>query len=297
MSDALAIGVDVGGTKIAAVLTDANGRVLADHTLPTEASEGVERVLDRIAEAAGAVLAHAPGAVRGVGIGCPGPVDPRTGMAGYAVNMGPGWRDVPLETAVRDRLGGDLPVWAANDVNAGALGELLFGAARGCPDFVYVMLGTGLGGGAVIDGRLLHGVTFSAMELGHITVYPDGRPGDFGLRGTTEMYASGKGFLAAVTEYAPAYPDSMLARLATPTPGAILKAAADGDPLARRIIDEAADALGTALAWAITILNPALVVIGGGGGGGGPPRGGGGGGGGGAPPGGGAGGRAGGGPE
>jgi glucokinase len=264
MPEPLAVGVDVGGTKIAAALVDTAGTVLAEHVSPTGVTDGVNAIIDRIAASIEAVRTTAPGPVRGVGVGVPGPVDAAAGIAGYAVNMGPGWADVPLRAALESRLAGDLPVWIENDVNAGALGEMIFGAARGCNDFVYAMLGTGLGGGAVIDGRLLRGVGFLAMEIGHIAWNPAGRPGDFGLNGTTEIYASGKGFLAALKQYAPDYPASPLTGIATPSARAILEAAQSGDQLALRIVDEAAEALGTALAWCATILNPARIVIGGG---------------------------------
>lgn len=255
------IGVDLGGTKIAFAAADRSGRILAEHVEPTLAAEGVDPVIGRIARGIEQVALKADCPIAAIGIGSPGPIEPERGIVLNAVNLG--WIDVPLVEKTRARIALDAPIWAQNDVNVGALGEYVFGAARGTSDFVYLAVGTGLGGGAVANGALINGAQGVAMEVGHMSLDPQGRLCGCGTRGCAEMYVSGKGLLAGANAYRDKYPDSPLNR-APITTTAILDADRAGDPLAARVIDEAGDALGTVMAWCIMILNPALFVIGGG---------------------------------
>lgn len=260
----LSIGVDVGGTKIATAITDQNGHVFVKHIQPTLPEQGVTSVLDRIAEGITYVAQQVEQPIFGIGIGCPGPVDPEKGIAIIAANMGDAWRNIAICDEIKKRIALDVPVWADNDMNAEALGEMYFGAAKGHRDFVYISIGTGLGGCAVMNGQVLKGATFSAMELGYIGADLQGRVGAFGMAGAPEMYVSGRAFVATAQAYLPHYPESELAHIAEIRPGMIIRAARDGDALATRIIDEAAGVFGTVLAWCTTILNPSLIVIGGG---------------------------------
>ncbi|MCC6803928.1 MAG: ROK family protein, partial [Anaerolineae bacterium] len=256
MTQPVAIGVDLGGTKIAFAAVDRDGAILATHAEPTLAPEGADAVIGRIA--GGIERLAADFDIAGIGIGAPGPVV--NGIALNAVNLG--WQGVPLVENVRARIALDAPIWAQNDVNAGAVAELVFGAARGMSDFVYLAVGTGLGGGAVANGRLINGALGFAMEVGHASIDPHGRLCSCGNHGCVEMYCSGKGLLAGVREHLPEFPDSLLTyESAAP---AIIAAMRTGDPLALRVLSEAADALGTTLAWCVMMLNPALIVIGGG---------------------------------
>lgn len=256
MQQTVAIGVDLGGTKIAFAAVDRDGAILATHTEPTLAPEGVDAVIGRIAS--GITHVATGFTVAGIGIGSPGAVV--NGVALNAVNLG--WQSVPLVENVRARIDLDVPIWAQNDVNAGTVAELVFGAAQGLTDFVYLAVGTGLGGGAVANGRLINGAHGFAMEVGHASVDPHGRLCTCGNHGCVEMYCSGKGLLAGTREHLPEYPNSPLAAEVT-TPD-ILNAARAGDPLALRVIDEAADVLGATMAWCVMLLNPALIVLGGG---------------------------------
>ncbi len=257
MQQPIAIGVDLGGTKIAFAAADRDGHVLATHVEPTLAPEGADAVIGRIA--AGIEQVSRGFSVAGVGIGAPGPVV--DGVTLNAVNLS--WRNVPLVDKVSERLSLDVPVWAQNDVNASTVAEMIFGAARGARDFVHLAIGTGLGGGAVADGRLINGANGFAMEVGHMSVDPHGRLCNCGNHGCVEMYCSGKGLLAGANAHLADYPQSVLASDPLST-RAILDAARAGDPLALLVIDEAAEALGTALAWCMMVVNPALMVIGGG---------------------------------
>ncbi len=256
--DSIAIGVDLGGTKIAFAAADRDGHILATHTEPTLPDEGVEAVIGRIITGIDQVRGDHP--VVGVGLDAPGAVV--DGVVINAVNLG--WRKVPLVDLVRAKLSLNVPAWAANDVNALTFGEMVFGAARGVRDFVYLAVGTGLGGGAVSGGRLINGVNGFAMELGHMSIDPNGRLCACGNHGCVEMYLAGKGLLISANQYLPDYPASVLRQQEPITTHAILDAARAGDPLALRVLDQAADALGQALAWSVMVLNPSLVVLGGG---------------------------------
>ena len=259
---ALALGVDIGGTKIAFALVDEGGNVQATHRLPTLPDEGAEAVFERIASGIQQLLDQASGPVLGAGIGSPGQLNPHTGIVHNATNLH--WLDVPLLDGVRARLSVDLPLWLHKDANAAALGEMYFGAACSVQDFVYLSVGTGLGGGAVLGGEIVLGSTFGAMEIGHMPLLPGGRLCNCGARGCPEMYISGNGLLAGVTEHLPQYPDSVLAQLETVTTSAVLEAARAGDALAVAVIDEAAEWLTSVMVACAGVLNPSRFVIGGG---------------------------------
>ncbi len=257
----IAIGIDIGGTKIAFAAADRDGQILATHTEPTLANEGVPAVIGRIARGIAQVRAQLPAdqPLAGIGMGVPGAVI--DGVAQNAVNLG--WRDVPLVASVRAAIDLDVPVWAQNDVKINAIAEGIFGAARGVRDFVFLALGTGLGGGAVSGGRLVNGASGFAMEMGHISLDPHGRGCNCGGTGCAEMYISGKGMLAGANAHRAEYPHSSLATGAITT-HAILDAARAGDPLACRVIDEAVEALGEVMAFCAAALDPTLIVLGGG---------------------------------
>jgi glucokinase len=158
----------------------------------------------------------------------------------------------------------NVPIFAQNDVNAGTIGEYIFGAGRGVRDFVYLAAGTGLAGGAVLDGQLMNGARGFAMEVGHVSIDPQGRACNCGGHGCVEMYCSGKGLVAGANAYLADYPQSALASADELRTRTILDAARAGDPLALRLIDEAGSALGVVIAWSMIILAPPLIVIGGG---------------------------------
>ncbi len=261
MSQDIVIGVDLGGTKIAFAAVDRQGKVLADYTLPTLAQEGADAVIDRIVQGIEATSSFVSGHVVGVGIGSPGAIDVEYGVILNAVNLN--WTDVPLAAGVRAGLKFDIPVQVQNDVNVAALGEYLFGAAQGVGDFVYLAVGTGLGGGAMSGGKLISGAQGMAMEVGHISIDPNGRLCGCGTHGCAEMYISGKGVLEGARAHMAEFPQSVLWRSSLST-AAVVAADKLGDPLARLVVDEAGDALGTVMAWTVAMFNPALILIGGG---------------------------------
>ena len=258
----LAIGVDLGGTKIGFALADAGGNVLATHQLPTLAGEGADAVIDRIAAGVEHLHTQVDGQIVGIGVCSPGQVDPDAGMVHYATNLA--WHDVDLRGGLYERLPRPLPVFLQKDANAQALGEMVYGAARGVRDFMYVAVGTGLGGGAVTAGKVITGVTFNPTEIGHLSLDPEGRLCTCGLRGCPEIYVSGMGFRAAVAEYRDQYPDSPLAALPNADASDVIRLAPSGDPLAQRVLREGGQWLGAIVACCAGILNPAMIVLGGG---------------------------------
>ncbi len=264
MASECLVGVDVGGTKIAMALVSPEGEMMAEYIIPTRPDEGVTGVLDRIADGISQLINDTEGEILGIGIGCPGLVNFETSTSIYAVNMGQDWRDIDVRSEIGRRIAPHIPIWIENDVRAGAIGERYFGAAKDHDDFVFVTVGTGLGGSAFVEGRLLRGAGFTAMEIGHAQAIENGRKGDLGLLGAPEVYVSGKGFMMGWVLYRDQFSQSNLAHQVDVTTTDIIMAAHQADPLALKIIEDAAQALGTALAWCVTVLNPSLVVVGGG---------------------------------
>ncbi len=261
MPEELAIGLDIGGTKVAFCLADRQGRIYADKTLPTNSGAMVEDFFDRI----GSLLNHyldRNATICGIGIGVPGPVASQRGIALHAANLG--WKDVPVRDALVARLSRRLPIFVDNDVNCGAIGEQEFGGWDGISHFVYLTVGTGLGGAALLNNRLLRGAAHSEMEIGHVSLDPvNGLPCTCGMRGCLEMTISGKGIVAQAQHQIADYPDSLL-RQAEISTREIIKAAEAGDPLARHVMHEAGSALGKACAWCVNLFNPQLIVLAGG---------------------------------
>jgi glucokinase len=270
-SFSLAIGVDVGATKIASALVARDGRLLTQRQEPTAAQNGTAAVLDRIAAQIEILVSAAssrqdqsqPAAgLLGIGIGTPGQVNPKSGVVRNAVNLG--WEEVNLVAEIRRRIGSDLPVWIQKDANASALGEYFFGAARDCEDFVYLGIGSGLGAGVLSGGRLVTGSNWNAAELGHLSLDPEGLPCNCGLRGCAETVVSGPGLVSVVRRR---MQQNNLKTELTPenlSPQRILVAAQAADELALAALSEVGGYLGRVMAACTALLNPALFVLGGG---------------------------------
>ncbi len=259
----LAIGVDVGATKIAAALVSRRGDVLAAGRRPTHWRQGTAVVMDTIAALVNELLAQGGAAVAGIGIGSPGLVDAAAGVVREAVNLD--WVDVPLAAHTQSRIAGDLPVYVHRDAYAEALGEAYFGAGRGCPNFVYLGLGSGLGGGVIVNGRLVTGADNHASEIGHLSLDTHGRLCNCGLHGCAETVVSGTGVVNQAREMldSGAYPETLL-HTADLTSPQIIVAAEKGDGLATAVLQKTACWLGQIIAMYAIILNPRRIVIGGG---------------------------------
>ncbi|HEX5565515.1 MAG TPA: ROK family glucokinase [Streptomyces sp.] len=259
----LTIGVDIGGTKIAAGVVDEGGTILETSKVPTPST--AEGVIDAIADAVRTVSAGHE--IEAVGIGAAGYVDDKRATVLFAPNID--WRNEALKDKVEQRV--HLPVVIENDANAAAWGEYRFGAGQGHDDVVCITLGTGLGGGIVIGGKLHRGRFGVAAEFGHIRVVPDGLLCGCGSQGCWEQYASGRALVRYARQRAAATPENatILLALGDGTPGAIegrhvSQAARQGCPVAVDSFRELARWAGAGLADLASILDPSAFIVGGG---------------------------------
>jgi glucokinase len=260
----LTVGVDVGGTKVAAGVVDEAGQLLASTRRDTPADDAA-RVEDVIADAVRELTASHE--VMAIGLGAAGFVDARRSTVLFAPNLA--WRDRELRAALERRLG--LPTVVENDANAAAWAEARFGAGRGEDHVVVVTVGTGIGGGIVIDGDLVRGRYGVAAEFGHLNVVPDGRRCGCGLQGCWEQYASGRALVQEAHEQATASP-AMAKELLLLAGGRaeaidgpmVTQAARAGDVAALECFDELGRWLGRGMAQLAAILDPGVFVIGGG---------------------------------
>ncbi len=262
------LGIDIGGTNTVIGAVAADGSVL--HGLraePTQAEAGPDQVIDRILQHSRQVLSTlregAPEAtILGVGIGSPGPLDTTTGTVLVTPNLG--WVDMPLRQRIADGL--QLTATLDNDANCAILGEWWQGAAQGTQYAVGLTLGTGIGGGIILNGQLLHGASDCAGEVGHITIDAQGRRCACGNDGCVEAYASGPAIARRAREALASGAISSLRELVESDPGAIsaqavYQAATEGDQLAVEVVRDTAKYLGAAVANLINIFNPEIVVL------------------------------------
>lgn len=268
-------GIDLGGTTIGGVLTDAAGRIVERENIPTESHAGPAAVIERIAlvieRMTGRARARASSRVEAVGIGCPGLVDVARGVTKFFPNLPTQWREVPLAATLTKRL--DCPVSILNDVRTATLGELVFGHGRAADHAALTMaffsIGTGIGGGLVIDGKLRLGPLGAAGELGHQTVLLDGPLCGCGNRGCLEAVASapaitGEAVRLMLGGQAPKLYELVEGRPSRVSPRTIAEAATAGDSGAQEAIDRAVKFLGIGIANVVTCLHPQLIVLGGG---------------------------------
>jgi glucokinase len=258
------VGIDVGGTNVVAgTVAEDGSEVLGLVSEPTLAEQGADAVVARIVKLARASMAQAPGReIAGVGIGSPGPLNTKTGVVLLTPNLG--WTNMPL----RDRIGGalGLPATLDNDANCAVFGEWWRGAARGVSHVVGLTIGTGIGGGIVLDGQIYHGASDIAGEIGHMTIDSNGRRCKCGNYGCLEAYASGPAIAARAVEgiqsgaetSLPQYVAGDLSRI---TAQVVYEAAHDGDGYALEMVRDTAKLLGAGVANIINIFNPEVVVI------------------------------------
>jgi len=259
----LTIGVDIGGTKIAAGVVDEQGRILKTSKVPTPPT--ADTVIDSIAEAVRDASAEYD--VDAVGIGAPGYVDDKRATVLFTPNLS--WRHEALKDKVEQRI--DIPVVIENDANAAAWGEYKFGVGTGHEDVVCVTIGTGLGGGVIIGGRLHRGRFGVAGEFGHIRMVPDGLLCGCGNQGCWEQYASGSALVRYAQQRATATPENagILLGLGDGTPEGvqgkhISQAARQGDPVAIDSFRELARWAGAGLADLASLFDPGAFIVGGG---------------------------------
>jgi glucokinase len=261
----LTIGVDVGGTKVAAGVVDDRGRILEKVRRPTPSTSPHETaaVIAEVVE----ILKSKYEEVEAVGLGAAGFVDETRSMVLFAPNLA--WRDEPIKKKVEGKVG--LPVVVENDANASAWGEAKFGAGRGEPHMLLVALGTGIGGALILDGELYRGRFGIGGEFGHYRVVPDGRRCGCGNRGCWEQYASGNALVTEARELARVSPAlaGRLLELGDGSPAGIsgpeiTEAAREGDSAALECFRSVAGWVGQGLADLAAILDPGAFIIGGG---------------------------------
>lgn len=262
-----ALGVDLGGTKIYSIVADSEGRLLATDFRYTEAADGPQAVIDRVVASLRDALAKSGRTLSdlaGAGISTPGPCDPSRGIVTDAPNL-PGFHNVPLARLVGEAL--DLPAVLENDANAACYGEYRFGAGKGFRHILYVTLGTGIGGGIMIDEKIYWGASGAAGEVGHIIIDENGPPCNCGSRGCLEALASGPAIALAAEAAMVAGRSAKLTELSGGKPLSaklVHEAALAGDAVARDVIEAAGHRLGLGLASLLNCFNPECLILGGG---------------------------------
>ncbi|MFH1857781.1 MAG: ROK family protein [Candidatus Omnitrophota bacterium] len=268
-SKKLAVGIDVGGTQVKIAVVNRQGRILHRSKFDLEKSGPWKKTLEILAKAVENLLtAHRipKRAVLGVGVGLPGLIDYRKGLVHHLVNV-KGWKRVPAASVLRQRL--KLPVFVDNDVNVMALGEAAFGAARGFANVVCLTLGTGVGGGLILEGEIYRGASLSAGEVGHIPVTRKGPQCACGSQGCLETYVGNQAIVRRAAERILAGEQSLASQLVDGklnqlTPEVLSQAAREGDHLACSVWKEIGGWLGFALTGIVHVYNPDRIVIGGG---------------------------------
>ena len=268
MTQPIALAIDFGGTSVKLAAIDASSAILARTTFDTASAPGVDLWLDAVWNASRTLLPSLPPGsdFAAVGVGVPGFVDFAAGFVHDLANV-PGWTAVPLADRLRDRF--HLPVAVENDVNAMAAGECAHGAGRGLTDAVFVTLGTGVGGGLLLNGKIYRGAHSMAGEIGHMTVDMHGIRSPMGIGGV-EQYTGNRRIAAyalsriddgadgsAILRAAGGIPDDV-------TPKAIAEAAAEGDPLALEVFDHVADCLSAMMSSVSYLIQPQAFIVGGG---------------------------------
>lgn len=257
------IGIDLGGTKINGILTDADGSELSKKIVPTNGHEGKEAVMGRILDLIGGLIEDAgltAEQVAAIGIGSPGAMDIEKGILIQTTNLP--FTDFNIVTPIKDKFG--ITTHLDNDANVAALAEYRFGAGKGSTNMIFITVSTGIGGGAVLNGRFYRGSTCNALEVGHFSVEKDGIPCGCGNIGCAELYASGTAIGKAGQAAVDAGAETTLSRYEKVTSFEVFEAAKAGDKVANGILDKALGYLGLCVATTATVFDPDVVVIGGG---------------------------------
>ena len=257
------IGIDLGGTNIAVGVVNENYEIAAHHSVPTGASRPAEDVIRDMGDAVEAVLVKAGVSIdqcESMGIGSPGTCDSEKGVVARAYNLG--WFDVPVCAMLHERFG--IPVRLSNDANCAALAETVAGAAIGCENMVLITLGTGVGGGIIIDGKIYAGMRSAGAELGHTLLVLDGEPCTCGRKGCWETYASATALIRQAKKAAAEHPESLLAQAEEITGLAVFQAADKGDTVAQAVIDQYCVYVAAGFTDLVNSLAPEMILLGGG---------------------------------
>ncbi len=262
------IGVDIGGTNVKIALVDEKGYIAYSNSVPTRAEMGYEYTIQNIINTIKDSLKESNNDISnigGIGFGLPGQIDSINGIVRLLPNI-PGWVEVPLAKIVSDEF--KVPVKLDNDVRVATLGELNFGAGKGCKNLICLTVGTGVGSGIVLNGQLVRGASLTAGEIGHVVVERNnGRICGCGSTGCLEAYASGPSIVQMAKEYMMGGKSTKFKEIAAGnevTPFMVFEAAKQGDAVAKRIFTIAGEYLGIALVSVVNLLNPEKIIVGGG---------------------------------
>ena len=262
------IGVDIGGTNVKIALVDFDGKIVYSNTVPTRAEMGYEAGINNIKQAIKELMTEtgeSSATIEAIGFGLPGQIDYKEGIVKNLPNI-PGWVNIPLAKIIEDEF--SIPTRLDNDVRCAALGELNFGAGKGCENLICITVGTGIGSGIVLNGKLVRGASNAAGEIGHIKMEMTGGPlcgcGDYGC---FEAYASGPAIVTMAKEYISGGKSAKYKEMATDgiiTPYIVAQAALQGDAVSIQIFKQMGKIIGTGLASVVNLLNPEKIIIGGG---------------------------------
>ena len=262
------IGVDIGGTNIKIALVDFDGKIIYSNTTPTRAEMGYEAGVNNIKQAIKELMQETGAdnkSIEAIGFGLPGQIDYKAGIVKNLPNI-PGWVNIPLAKIIEDEF--SIPTRLDNDVRCAALGELNFGAGKDCQNLICITVGTGIGSGIVLNGKLVRGASNAAGEIGHIKMDMTGGPlcgcGDYGC---FEAYASGPAIVTMAKEYISGGKSAKYKEMATDgiiTPYVVAQAALQGDAVSVQIFKQMGKIIGTGLSSVINLLNPEKIIIGGG---------------------------------
>ncbi|NQT90805.1 MAG: ROK family protein, partial [Candidatus Omnitrophica bacterium] len=260
------IGIDFGATFIKLAKLDLKGKMIEKRSFKTKAFTSRDGLIKEILKETQSLIGKDKSRVLGVGVGVPGQVDYKKGLIYNLTNV-KGWKRVPLKAILKKGLG--LPVYVDNDANVAALGEAEWGAAVNCRNIICITLGSGVGGGIIIDGKVYHGRSYSAGEIGHICIEREGPSCNCGGRGCIEAFVGNTYIVREVVKRLKKGKRSIILKLAggkysNITPKVIDEASRKGDSFAKGIWKEAGSNIGIFLTSVINILNPEIIVIGGG---------------------------------
>lgn len=262
------IGIDVGGTNVKIALVNDLGQIIYSNSVPTRAEMGYEYTVNNIKQAIYDLLKETKSDskdIEGIGFGFPGQVDYQAGIVKNAPNI-PGWVEIPIAKIFEDEF--HIPTRVDNDVRCAALGELKYGAGKGTENLICITVGTGIGSGLIINGKLVRGASNAAGEIGHIKLQmQDGPICGCGDTGCLEAFASGPAIVAMAEDYIKGGKSTKYREMANGnpiTPYIVCEAAKAGDPVAKRIFTIVGEYIGVGLASVVNLLNPEKIIIGGG---------------------------------
>ena len=262
------IGIDVGGTGVQVGVVDKHGHILAKDSFPTGVGRPYQEMIRDMADCTRSAVAKAGLSVediQSIGVGIPGLADAKTGNVIFCTNLG--WRDIPLRDEFQRHL--DKPVYIDNDATVAGLAESVAGVSTGTDSSVFITLGTGVGGGIVIHGKVWSGFHGVGSEIGHMILELDGEPCTCGNRGCLERYCSATAIIRMARELVAIHPDSMILSLAQGDPEKIsakivFDAAREEDPIGKKVFRRYVSYLSQAIASIMQFLDPEIIVLGGG---------------------------------